>query len=197
MTTVVTLTAFGLIVLGILVWWAKTATVTLEQVAGEEDEAADVQALLSSLDLDLPPHEVILRLTSVEDWKFVQKYAQPEIQKIFLRDRKKILFAAVRDVRSAVGRLFQVHKIIVRYNRDISFAGEIGLLIRYMRFLVVYRSLVVALYLVDPVRVRSGAVTVSGAARGLIFEYGRFLRTMNAEQIAEIKQTMSPVTPGH
>lgn len=197
MTAVLTLVALGLIVLGILAWWAKTAAATLEGPPVQGDETADVQALLSSMDLNLPPQEAILRLTSVEDWKFFQKYAQPEIQKIFLRDRKEILFAAMREVQSTVGRLFQVHKIIVRYSRDISFAGEIGLLIQHMRFFVAYQSLVGALYFVDPVRARSGVVAVSGAARDLIFEYGRFLRTLNPEQIAEIKQTMSPVAPGH
>jgi len=189
---VVTLTILGLMALALLFYWAKSVSVLPEQTAGVEGERADIESSLALFESCLPPQEVITRLTSPEDREFLTMQADNDTLKLFLKERKSLLLAAMKDVRTAVSKMVQVHKLFVRYSRDISLLGELGLLGRRTAFLVTYGVLTVAIRIFGPLPLGSATLAVHEVAHGLILVHGRLLAALSPEKMDDVRKVFFP-----
>ena len=86
----------GLLIFLLLVW-RRSQSVSPE---GSGQKLIDARHALQRLQTGLLPAEFVGRLFNHEDWDYVKSSAPTDVQKQFLRERKRISISWVRRVRT-------------------------------------------------------------------------------------------------
>jgi len=132
---------------------------------------------LTSLRTGLLPLDLVERVFAQDDLEFVMSRSNPRVQKIFLRERKKIALAWVTQVRKQVLNLKAFHSGQSRLYAGLDARTEIVLALNFISLLVLCRALQAAFYLRGPFAARPmiapaisvGAKICSVSERSLAF----------------------------
>jgi hypothetical protein len=106
--------------------------------------------------------EAVRRIFSVEDAEFIARSAGPDVQSLFLKERKKLAQQWVRKTRTHVARLMDLHLRLASYTYDPSPRFEFRLTAKYLTFMAVSNIVLLLLSLLGPFK---ASRSISYAAR--------------------------------
>ena len=134
---------------------------------GSAQQLREARQTLDSLQFGLLPKDLVERLFAREDLEYVISAAPPDVQALFLMDRKNIALGWVRRVRSAVLDLMRFHRGNARLHARLSFSMESRLALNFAGLLTACRLLQIAFYLRGPYAA-PGMVRTAAAAAGKV-----------------------------
>lgn len=142
--------ALSLALLVLLLLWASRGA----RVAANQEEIAGVQEALAALQLAGPPRTLEEKIFAGRDWEFVSKRTPRPIQLEFLNDRKKLALSWLRESRKKVAEVLALHRTAARQWSSLRPAAELGLVVHYLFFLMVYAILFGLIWLRGPFALR-------------------------------------------
>lgn len=134
---------------------------------GSAQQLREARQTLDSLQFGLLPNDLVERIFAREDLEYVLSAARPEVQSLFLADRKNIALAWVGRVHSAVLNLMRFHRGHARLHARLSFSTEIRLALNFAGLLTACRLLQITFYLRGPYAA-PGMVRTAAAAAGRV-----------------------------
>jgi hypothetical protein len=134
---------------------------------GSAQELREARQTLDSLQFGLLPNDLVERIFAREDLEYVLSAASPDIQSLFLTDRKNIALAWVGRVRSEVLDLMRFHRGHARLHVRLSFSTEIRMALNFAGLLTACRLLQITFYLRGPYAA-PGMVRTAAAAAGRV-----------------------------
>ena len=145
------------------------------------------QEALNGFELELPPRVLVERIFATEDLDFISRQTPPQIQRMFLRERRAIALSWLRETRRQAARLVDFHLRVVRRNVNLRPAAEIGLAFRYVLFLLESGVLGLLIQLGGPFHSRRMVGYAVGVAQQLGYISGQVLDCMSAARIGGAK----------
>jgi hypothetical protein len=118
--------------LGILILLARRHNPPVE---GSAQKLVEARQTLDMVQLGLLPRDLVERIFATRDLEYVTRVAPPEIQRAFLRERKRIAIAWVERLRSSFVKLMRLHRTQARVYPHLSLRKEIGLGLNFVAIL--------------------------------------------------------------
>jgi hypothetical protein len=148
MIGLITITLLGTL---ILVFGIRLILQSRHRTPGQTVAAVDDYAKArEALDSLLVETAAIRRVFSVEDAEFIARSATPEVQSLFLDERKKLALEWFRRTREQVARLMDLHLRLAGYTYDPSPRFEFKLTASYLTFMVASKIALALLWLLGP-----------------------------------------------
>jgi hypothetical protein len=120
--------------------WRQMPAVTIDDYANAREALDAVFAETAS----------IKRIFAVEDAEFVARSATPDVQRLFLSERKKLAQQWFAKTRRQVAQLMDLHLRLASYTYDPTPGFELKLTVKYLTFVVVSNIAAVLLWLLGP-----------------------------------------------
>jgi hypothetical protein len=135
-------------------------------IAGSAHVFVEARGSLETLQRGLLPPDLIQRVFDRRDLEYVTQKMSPDIQKLFLAERKRISLQWVRRVRLEIRNLMHFHRGHSRFLVEIGFWTELRLAFNFAGLLLACRTLETLFYFRGPYAAPSMVdATVSAAAR--------------------------------
>ncbi len=182
MSYLVSFLSIALLLLILLIFWVQRAI-----ASSRGGELPEVERDLTALQFELPPRTLVERIFAPQDWEFVSRQAPPQIQRMFLKERRAIALLWLRQTRRQAACLVDFHLRVIRRNVNLRPAVEIRLAFQYVLFLLESEVLGVLIWLVGPFHSRRMVDYAAGVAQQLGYISGRVLNSMNAARIGGVK----------
>jgi hypothetical protein len=115
-------------------------------VAGSAQSLREARQALSALQEWALPSVVLERVFAKQDTAYIMSSTPPDVQRLFLQERRKVAFLWVSQVHKSVGLLKNFHLSQARFYERLSFGTEIELGFSFVTLLFACRVLQVALY---------------------------------------------------
>ena len=150
--------AYGALFVGVLLLFLILAWV--RATLGQRDDLSDHQALLSHEleDLEACPQEFVTRIFEGEDQKFISRFASPQLQKFFRRERNAVALLWVQETSAAIRRIMHQHLETSRRSKDLHVATEAKIFAQYAQLRFLCGILFVSIELVGPQKLRGMAL---------------------------------------
>jgi len=108
-----------------------------KQVHHPPEEASDaiLQTRLFSIaaDLEMPASWLAARISDRRDWEFISREA-PRLKNSFLKERKRVAIAWLRETRKQMSRLLLLHRIISRTSTNLRIGTELSVAWGFLSF---------------------------------------------------------------
>jgi hypothetical protein len=135
-------------------------------VEGSAHSFVEARGSLQTLQRGLLPQDMVRRVFDRQDLDYVTQKICPDIQKLFLAERKRISLQWVRRVRLEIRNLMHFHRGHSRFLVQIGFWTELRLAVNFAGLLLACRILETLFYFRGPYAAPSMVdATVSAAAR--------------------------------
>ena len=161
MTALIPVLLLGTLILilgcGLLVQWVRTDhshAVTVE----------DYSAARTALDSVFIETAATKRIFATDDVKFISESGAPQVQRFFLRERKKLAIQWLSTTKKRVARLIYLHFKLASYTYEPSPRFEVNLVVKYIYFVLVSNGLLVLLWLFGPFETFRGVSHTLSAA---------------------------------
>ena len=102
----------------------------------------------------LPRRSLLDRCLSAEDLEFIESKKSSGLLRLFLRERRRLALAWLRETRREAKRLYGLHVTAVRHATDLRPAAEIKLLFAVGLFTLVYGAMIASVEFYGPFRTR-------------------------------------------
>jgi hypothetical protein len=102
----------------------------------------------------LPRRSLLDLCLSAEDVEFVESKKSRGLLRMFLRERRRLALAWLRDTRREAKRLYSLHVTAVRHATDLRPAAEVKLLVAVGLFTLVYGAMMASVGFYGPFRTR-------------------------------------------
>src|ERR1700683_3037376 len=158
---------------------------------GSAKQLREARQTLDSLQFGLLPSDLVHRIFAREDLEYIRRAAPPQVQSLFLSERKDISLAWVRRVRGAILSLLRFHRGHARLYAQLNFSTELLLAINFARLLMVCRILEMALYLRGPYAAPGMVRTVASTAGTVCTISEKSLVFLKVNQIDPLKNDPS------
>lgn len=112
----------------------------------------------------LPDRTLLDQCLSAEDLAFISSFASRHLLWLFVRERRRLAIAWLRQTRREAQRLLQVHVRSVRYAADLRPGAEVKLFLAAGLFLVVYGIMLSIVFWYGPLRTRRFVQSLQGLA---------------------------------
>lgn len=178
----------GLALLVVLYFFARRGKVSAE---GSAQQLREARQTLDSLQFGLLPNDLVHRIFAREDLRYVRSAAPPQVQSLFLAERRAISLAWVRRVRGAILDLMRFHRGHARLYAQLSLSTEILLALNFAVLLMVCRLLQIALYLRGPYAAPGMVRTVAAAANRVCLISEKSLVFLKVNQMDTLKNDPS------
>jgi hypothetical protein len=122
----------------------QSRSVTIEEFA-EAREALDTVIVETA---------AIERIFSSEDIEFISRSSTPEVQQLFLKERKALAMQWLRKTQKQVAQFMNLHLRLSGYTQEPSPRFELSLAAKYMSFFIVSYLLLLLLWLRGPFKAR-------------------------------------------
>lgn len=127
----------------------------------------DLMLLDDTAELPACPSELVSRVFSQDDSRFVLATKSPLLVKLFQSERKQVALVWIRQMSAAIQRTMREHKRIARVSHDLEFATELRLLLLYSELMLICGLLFVAVQSVGPIGLYRMAAYADGHAQRL------------------------------
>lgn len=117
---------------------------------GSAQALLDARRSLGILQSALLPQEFVSRIFADEDYAYVQKVDLPSVERMFLRERKKICLSWVERIRLQISLLMQFHRSYSRFCDRLSVPMELSLVVNFATLLFCCRALQISILLRGP-----------------------------------------------
>lgn len=114
------------------------------------------------------PAESVDRMFCSEDWEFVSQFKSPQLNALFLAERRSIAAAWVKATSGTVRRIMRDHVLLSRSSGDLEIGTEVKIYLYYVALQAACVFLLAALSLVGPVRLSYLSAYVYSQAERLI-----------------------------
>jgi hypothetical protein len=152
---------------------------------------SEAEAVLTAVQMELPPRALGERIFSPEDWDFITAHTTPGIQRLFLRERKILAYSWLRQTRRNIGRLMDFHRKAVRRNIRLDPSLEFRLALDYALFLLMYEILLGLIWLRGPFCARRIVGYAASMADQLAYLSGHILVHLDPARLNRIKNGWS------
>lgn len=95
----------------------------------------------------------VRRIFATDDIEFILQDAGPSVQRLFLKERKRLAVQWLRSTQKRVAHLMSLHLKLASYTHDPSPRFELNLTIKYSCFVLAANALLLALWLFGPFQV--------------------------------------------
>ena len=170
----------------LLIWLLRSAVPPVDKTGLYE-----AQAVLTTVQVELPPRALGERIFSQQDWDFISTHASPGIQRIFLQERKALAYSWLRQTRNKIGQLMNFHRKAVRRNIRLSPSLELRLAFDYVLFLLTYEILCGLIWLRGPFHARRTIAYAASMADQLAYLSGHILVGLDPVRLSRIKTSWS------
>ena len=154
---------------------------------GDGGHRAEWQDALATVELGFPSQALAKRIFALEDWEFISRRAPLAVRRVFVKERKAVSFAWLRDTKATVGKLMDFHRRTVRRNAALNPLAEVGLGLNYFFFLLVYDALMGLIWAVGPFKARTMALYAAERAEQTAYLFGRLLASLGPGRLSVIK----------
>src|ERR1700683_1286281 len=178
----------GFALLVILYFFVRGGKVSAE---GSAQQLREARQTLNSLQFGLLPNDLVQRIFATDDLEYVRRAAPPQVQSLFLSERKDISLAWVRRVREAILSLMRFHRGHARLYAQLSLSTELLLAINFGRLLMVCRLLEIALFVRGPYAAPGMVRTVAATAGTVCTISEKSLVFLKVNQIDPLKNDPS------
>lgn len=175
--------AVGLLLLIVLLVWARRSAPTAPDRRAREE----VLEALSALQLAVPPRPLRERIFALEDWEFISNQAPREVQRLFLKQRRRVALSWLRATQKKVGEVIALRRVAVRRNRELRPAVEIRLMTDYGVFLLVYALLYALIWLGGPFGARRMVGFAANLAEDVSLSTAHLLVELDRARLAGMK----------
>jgi hypothetical protein len=152
-------------------------------VEGSAQKLVEARQTLDMVQFGLLPRDLVERIFAAQDLEYVKRAAPPEIQRAFLRERKRIAIAWVGRLRTAFARLMRLHRTQARVYPHLSLQKEIGLALNFVALLAICRALQVVFLLRGPYAAPRMLGTATAAAARVCMISEESLAFLKAEPL--------------
>lgn len=125
-----------------------------------DDEA--IRSRQDGLQPRLCSQEIVERIFSVCDYRFIHELNSPRLQRIYGRERKAIARHWLHQVSVGVRSILRDHLRASRRSQDLEIGGEFEILFRYLELRILCGLIVISLLLVQPGMLHALATRASG-----------------------------------
>jgi hypothetical protein len=98
----------------------------------------------------LSPLELVVRIFSREDRKFILRMRSRQLQLLYRAERRKVALHWVRRSSREVSRIMRVHRLASRQSQSLEVAVEAGLLFQFLRLKVLFVLLLLLVRTLGP-----------------------------------------------
>ena len=130
-TVAILLLSFGVVLLVLLLLIAKRGEVEVSGY-GETGDRAERRPGAA-----FPSPELVLRIFSAKDRKFVVALGSRRLERMFEAERRKVALHWVRQVSRETKEIMRVHRLASRWHHDLNAAAEAELTLDYLRLRLV------------------------------------------------------------
>jgi hypothetical protein len=142
----------------------------------------DYSQARSALDSVFAETSVIKRIFANEDMEFISQAGTDDVQRFFLKERKRLAIQWVRMTKKQVAQLMDLHLRLASYTYEPSPKSEIKFTVNHLCFILASNGLLILLWLFGPFKaVRIVAYTVRVA------EYFCTVFSLRLEKIDPVK----------
>lgn len=110
----------------------------------------EYSAARAALDSVFVETAAIKRIFADEDVKFISESGVPEVQRFFLKERKRLGIQWLRITQKQVAQLMQLHLKLASYTYEPSPKFEFELTVKYACFILISNALLVLLWFFGP-----------------------------------------------
>ena len=179
MTGLIPIVLLGILILifsgRLLVQWSRKNRARLVTIE-------DYSNARTALDSVFAETAAIRRIFANEDMEFISQAGTDDVQRFFLKERKRLAIQWVRMTRNQVAHLIDLHLKLASYTYDPNPRSEIRLTVNYLCFILASSGLLILLWLFGPFKmVRVVAYTVRAA------EYFCSVFSLRLEKINPVK----------
>lgn len=150
MTALIPILLLGtlILILGwrLLVQWARTHNSHLVTIE-------DYYAARAALDSVFFETAAIKRIFATDDMAFISESGAPDVQRFFLKERKRLAIQWLSMTQRQVERLMDLHFKLASYTCEPSPRFEFNLIVKYVCFILVSNGLLILLWLFGPFEV--------------------------------------------
>jgi len=123
-----------------------------------------------------PDRALLDRCLSAQDLAFISSFESRALLRLFLRERRRLAVAWLRQTRREAQRLLRLHVRSVRYAADLRPGAEVKLFLAAGLFLMVYGTMLAIVSWYGPLRTRRFLESVQGLA-GVLSRLGERIAT--------------------
>lgn len=145
------------------------------------------QSVLADFHITLPPVAVAKRVFAREDWEFILKYGRPELERLFLYERKNVAYSWLRRTRSGVGTLMRLRRAMLRVNMHSTLGLDLAVFLNYAVFVVFCRILELGIWWRGPFFVQTMAGYTTQFTQSLSSLCCAVLAALNNEQRSRVQ----------
>lgn len=124
----------------------------------------DYLAAREALSLAFAEADVMRRILSTEDMRFISETASPNARKLFYEERKKLAIRWIRRMQEQISELMRLHLMFARYATGSGNNLDIGLSIRCATFKAVSNFVLVVIWLAGPLKAGVVVARIIGSA---------------------------------
>jgi hypothetical protein len=142
----------------------------------------DYSQARAALDSVFAETAAIKRIFANEDMEFISQAGTGDVQRFFLKERKRLSIQWIRMTQKQVAQLMDLHLKLASYTYEPGPRSEMKLTINYLCFLLVSNSVLVLLWLFGPFE---AVRIVAYAVRGAEYFFSEF--SLRLEKIDPVK----------
>jgi hypothetical protein len=132
----------------------------------------------------------IKRIFSIDDAEFIARSAGPDVQCLFLKERKKLAQQWVRKTRTHVAHLMDLHLRLASYTSDPSPRFELNLTAKYLTFVAVSNIVLLLLWLLGPFKASRSISYVIRTAGSFCTTFSVRLERVNPKRLSSGRESL-------
>jgi len=174
-----------IVVLGILILFFGVLLVLQASGNRRQDQPVGIEEFANAreaLDTVFAESAAIERIFSTEDKEFIARSGTPEVQRLFLKERKTLAIQWLRKTQKQVAQLMDLHLRLAGYTGKPSPKFELKLAGEYAAFFVVSHILLLLLWLRGPFEARGIVGYTSDVAGRFCSVFSIRLKNVSTQQ---------------
>ncbi len=128
-------------------------------------------------EMEVCPPELVARVFSREDWQLISQTHSPYLERLFLRERKRVALLWVRQTSRGIQQVMRNHTEAAKQAADIRFRTELSLFLMYIALLLMCGTLSLLITTVGPPRLERIASSVHGLSRQISYAHEAFVKS--------------------
>ena len=187
MTGLVALSALGALILVLGIRLVAQSLNRREASAVTTDDYAHAREALDSLFVETA---ALKRIFSAEDAEFIARSATPDLQSLFLNERKKLALQWYRTTQRQLARLMDIHLRLAAYTSDPSPRFELRLTAKYLTFVLVSNIALILLWLLGPFTARRAIAYTVQTAGKFCTTFSLRLERVNPTRLRSVRESL-------
>lgn len=132
----------------------------------------------------------VKRIFAPDDMQFIALVSKPDVQRLFLKERKELALSWLRTIRKQVVQLMDLHLRLASYTYNPSPKLEIKLTLQYWRFMALSSTVQFLVWLCGPFKANSTIAYLIQSAGNFCTIFGFRLEGINPARLSSIRESL-------